>query len=296
MDDDNETKVNETDFQQIAKVGLKMPPIWKNNIKLWFIQVESNFILSGISQDATKYNALVASLDTECLTAVSDILLKPPSDKQYDTLKERLISEFSDSETRRVQKLLSTLQLGDLKPSFLLRQMRELANNSLSDDFLKNLWMQRLPREIQTILSASSETLNNLANLADKIAEVRTDTLGVNAVNQTHINPQPISQFNETKECAKINSHSEKNEISALREEIKNLTEQVQRLSRQTNRGYNNFKRRNSKSPFRKNNYEQRNNENETNDYCFYHKKFGNKAYNCVQPCNYRQTQNDSEN
>jgi len=104
---------------QVARVGVKIPPIWKNNIKLWFIQVESNFSLAGITQDSTKYNTLVAALDAECLTSVSDILFTPPENDKYEALKTRLTNDFSDSETKRAQKLLSALQLGDQKPSML---------------------------------------------------------------------------------------------------------------------------------------------------------------------------------
>ncbi|GFV68681.1 hypothetical protein TNCV_2170521 [Trichonephila clavipes] len=54
--------------------------------------------------------------------------------------------------------------------------MRVLASVAfLNDDFLKTLWLQQLPSEMQSILSVSSQTLQNLAKLADKIAEVRTD-------------------------------------------------------------------------------------------------------------------------
>ncbi|GFT53636.1 hypothetical protein TNCV_4986311 [Trichonephila clavipes] len=45
---------------------------------------------------------------------------------------------------------------------------------SLNDDFF-TLWLQRIPSEMESILSVSSETCENLAKLADKITEVRTD-------------------------------------------------------------------------------------------------------------------------
>ena len=66
---------------QIAKLGVKLPLLWRNNIKLWFVQAESNFQLSGITNDITKYNNVVAAIDPETLTAVSDILLNPSEQK-----------------------------------------------------------------------------------------------------------------------------------------------------------------------------------------------------------------------
>lgn len=277
---------------QVARVGVKIPPIWKNNIKLWFIQVESNFSLAGITQDSTKYNTLVAALDTECLTSVSDILFTPPENNKYEALKTRLTNDFSDSETKRVQKLLSALHLGDQKPSMLLRQMRGLANGALNDEFLRNLWMQRLPLEIQSILSVSSETLDSLALLADKISEVRSDPNSINAVGQS-ATPYPSKINLDTNACASIQSTS--NEISALKEQVRNLSEQIERLSRQQNRGHN-HRRRFSKSPFRGNNNRRRNPPNESSGLCYYHANYGKKARNCEQPCNYSDTGRESEN
>ncbi|GFT99473.1 hypothetical protein TNCV_3239271 [Trichonephila clavipes] len=65
---------------------------------------------------------LVANLDAETLSYVSDIVLSPPNSDKYHTLSQRLITQFSDSETQKIKKLLTDLQLGDEKPSHLLRK------------------------------------------------------------------------------------------------------------------------------------------------------------------------------
>ncbi|KAF8777365.1 hypothetical protein HNY73_014234 [Argiope bruennichi] len=116
----------------------------EKNITLWFIQVESNFALAKITNDLTKYNHLIASIDPETLSA------------------------------EQIRRLLSEPHLGANKPSQLLRKMRELDDSTgIKDDFLKTLWLPRLQSEMQAILSISSESLDNLANMADKIAKVR---------------------------------------------------------------------------------------------------------------------------
>ncbi|GFX19960.1 uncharacterized protein TNCV_1435201 [Trichonephila clavipes] len=88
-------------------------------------------MMSGISSNDTKYSALVANLDAETLSYVSDIVLSPPNSDKYHTLSQRLITQFSDSETQKIKKLLTDLQLGDEKPSHLLRKMKELSNGQL---------------------------------------------------------------------------------------------------------------------------------------------------------------------
>ncbi|GFT77884.1 hypothetical protein TNCV_3074871 [Trichonephila clavipes] len=52
---------------------------WKSNVRLWIAQCDHAFTFSGISSDDTKYSALVANLDAETLSYVSDIVLSPPA-------------------------------------------------------------------------------------------------------------------------------------------------------------------------------------------------------------------------
>ncbi|GFY42299.1 uncharacterized protein TNIN_214911 [Trichonephila inaurata madagascariensis] len=64
------------------------------------------------------------------------------------------------------------MELGDRRPSDLLRQMKSLAGSSISDELIKSLWLQRLPQQTQAIFSTSKDTLNNIAEMADKIISV----------------------------------------------------------------------------------------------------------------------------
>lgn len=264
---------------QVSHVAVKIPPLWKTNIKLWFIQVESNFALAKITNDLTKYNHLISSIDPETLSSVSDILFAPPDSNKYDALKARLITEFSASENEQIRRLISEMHLGDDKPSQLLRKMRELGGKCINDDFLKTLWLQRLPSAIQTILSISSESLDNLAKMADKISEVRTSTENnVFAIGQT-----TALVADSTQRASPLD------EVTALRKEIAALSKQVERFSRDRSRGpghRNNSKHRS----FSRGRSRDRN-----GDYCFYHARFGKNARKCRSPCSYAST-TDQEN
>ena len=266
----------------VSRIAVKLPPLWKNNIKLWFVQAESNFELSGITADQTKYNNIIAAIDPETLSAVSDILLNPPASDKYDTLKNRLIAEFSDSENRQIRKLLSELHLGDDKPSHFLRKMRELAGTSLNDDFLKTLWLQRLPSEIQTILSVSSEPLENLAKLADKIAEVRADPL----INVCAVNNAVSSNLRASSRSDSSNPLY--HEVVTLRQEIAALSQQFQRFSRENPRDRS--RKRYTKSPIRRITSRSRERKN-TSGFCYFHSKFGQEARKCHQPCSFNTNQ-----
>lgn len=252
----------------VSRVALRLPPFWRSNVKLWLIQCEHSFGLSGITNDETKYSALVTSIDAETLSHVSDLVSNPPETGKYKALADRLLLEFGDSENQKAKKLLTELQLGDQKPSQLLRKMRELSAGQLTDEFLKSLWLQRLPTQIQAVLSASSENLTQMANLADKVAEVIQQPVPVYAV------------------ASDENLPGSSTAIAQLTEQVKKLTLQVEHLSREHHRQLNNFRNR----PYRSSSQSRQRRQPQPNgstEICYYHAKFGDKAYKCISPCTF---------
>lgn len=162
---------NNPPVEGVAAISVKPPIFWKANPALWFCQLEAQFEYSRVLQDQTKYNITVMSMDSSVLSQVSDIVLNPPANNKYETLKRRLLERFADSDESRLKKLLTGMSLGDKKPSHFLREMQELAGNGLGIPMLKSLWLQHLPSQCQAILSVSNEDLESLAILADKIVE-----------------------------------------------------------------------------------------------------------------------------
>ncbi|GBL99555.1 hypothetical protein AVEN_68822-1 [Araneus ventricosus] len=158
-------------FCIFSRVALRVTAFWANNVKLYFAQIEANFRIAGIVREQTKFDTLVATLDPQTLTHVSDLLYSPPIDYPYTALKNRLLSEFQVSQNKKVKALLEDLDLGDRKPSLLMRQMQDLSEGLIDDAFLKNLWLNPHPVITRTLLSISSESLSKLAEMADRMHE-----------------------------------------------------------------------------------------------------------------------------
>ncbi|CAD6233208.1 GSCOCG00012259001-RA-CDS [Cotesia congregata] len=83
-----------------------------------------------------------------------------------------MIKRFSESSERQLHRLLSEVELGDKKPSQLLRQMRDLGRNQATDNLLKTKWMSLLPSHVTNVLLvAQNVDLNQQADIADKLME-----------------------------------------------------------------------------------------------------------------------------
>ncbi|GFU10141.1 transposon Tf2-12 polyprotein [Nephila pilipes] len=222
---------------EINRVAVKPPIFWRNKPKLWFLQLEAQFANSGISQDATKYNIVVAALDENVLDFVVDILSNPPENEKYNTLKKALLNRLTDTEESRLKKLLTDLELGDKRPSDLLRQMKSLAGNSISDEIIKSLWLQRLPQQTQAILTISNDTLDKIAEMADKIIAVYSSS---EICQVTKVGSLPNSALS-----------FDRNKLDVLQADIAALTKTFDEFSRNTrsrSKSRGNDRRRRSRS------------------------------------------------
>lgn len=243
---------------QLSRVAFKAPIFWENDPELWFFQVESQFIISDIKSDSTKFHAVVAALSPNVLSCVRDIIKNPPTETAYVTLKDRVLQHFAQSSSSRLNLLLKDLQLGDKRPSHLLNEMRNLAPDKMEEDILQTLWMQRLPTNLQQILSVSKANVDELANIADKIHEV--------------------SGFNFA--ITDVELQSKQSELSSIKAEIAELKTLVQDLSRSKSRPR-------SRSRSRKRSMTPSGQKRSFGNLCWYHHRFGDKAKKCVNPCDW---------
>ena len=166
----------------IAATSIKLPPFWPADPHIWFAQVEAQFATRKISVQKTMYEYVVASLMPEFATEVQDLILTIPEDHPYDQLKASLIKRTAASEQRRLQQLFHCEELGDRKPSQLLRRLQQLFGDSqahISPPFLRELFRQELPGNVRMVLASTSDhlPLEELTQLADRIMDVPPPTV-----------------------------------------------------------------------------------------------------------------------
>lgn len=257
-------------------IASRIPDFWPENPRLWFIQVEA-ILAPQKTSDANKYFMVVAKLNKEVIQQVADIVASPPENNKFETLKNRLLQIYEESETRQVQKLISEIELGDQKPSQLLRRMKELATGKIENDTLKILWQGHLPASVRAVLTVTSaKDLEELAVIADKVMETHQPSQISEVARPPPETPTAFDVATIMAEIAKINLKI--NEMDRGR--WKNRSRSGYRKSSRSRSGSR--PRITPDSP---------------NWLCRYHLRYRNRARNCVAPCNWKtKTPTKSEN
>lgn len=231
-------------------VALKLPQFWSTDPQIWFAQVEAQFATRKITNQDTKFHYVVASLSPEVAVDIRDLLIQKPAENAYDELKKKLLERTTTTKAQKLQQLLATEELGDRKPSQLLRRFQQLLDDSPTDHpLVRELFLQRLPQHVRQLLAVTSNAttpLEELAKLADKAMEVQGNN--INAVQR----PSELAAFD--------NLQAQLNEINNT---LATLTQKRTKPA-----GQPTVSLQTGKQPL-----------------CWYHQRFGGKARKCQPPC-----------
>lgn len=246
--------------RDLHSVSIKIPAFWSADPHMWFGQVEAQFAVKGITAEKTRYYHVVANLSSDAATEVRDLIMSPPQQNPYTALKTALLDRTSESHQRRLQQLLTAEELGDRKPSQLLRRMEQLLEKPLDQPIFEEIFLSRLPSRVRLVLAATTDRLSiaDKAAVADKLMEVTA--LGQHEVNS--VSPAtPSTDFST-------------------------LANEVQKIRKDLDSVLNTISRRRSQSRSRS----LSKNCNDRSGFCFYHYNFGENARKCQSPCAYKST------
>ena len=272
----------------VSAVSIKLPPYWTAHPQLWFCQVESLFSTRGMRADSSRFHHVVAALPPEVALVVSDFLMHPPGNGRYEGLKKTLIQRTTASSQKRLRQLLTSEELGDRKPSQLLRNMRRLLGETQPADesLLGELFLQHLPTNVQAILaSARIDTLEEQATMADKIMEVVPSSLPFIAA--VDVPPRETALPRDAAIPQNVAAPSCDAAIRVLTAELAALRKDISTLKKQ-------FRppRLRSHSHSRQTTGVGASSTSSTvstdSGLCFYHAKYAEKARYCTQPCTYQ--------
>ena len=284
----------------------RLPSFVASNPTAWFHQIEVLFKARRISSELARYSYLVEALPFDVITAVEDLLEKIPEPDPYTQLKTAILQRVAKSSERKLRELFTTLELGDERPSTLLRKMRScLDGRAMSDDILRRLWLDKLPSSLQHVLATCdpATALNQLAQTADRIMDVFPSSSHYASVHHTSVqqprsttspSPEPRSvnvchrRVSPTSEVSRGRSASRHEDFQDLKETIKLLCAQMNTMNATINRlqaDRDSRSRRRSQSRGRS-----------TSQLCWYHQSYGPKAKKCIPPCDYNKSRSGNTN
>jgi hypothetical protein len=188
---------------RVASTSVKLPPFWASDPEVWFLQVEAQFQTRNpaITVDLTKYNYVVGALDNTTASEVRAIIRNPPANNKYDGIKAALIAAYGRTQAQKDLELLTMGDLGDRRPTALLRYIRGLSTDP--NTIYKALFLSKLPVDVRKVLAASPTTdLEELAKEADRIMDAGTQASHfVSAVSSSKSSSSKSSSPNDQSLC-----------------------------------------------------------------------------------------------
>lgn len=261
---DNDGDQATSENTALTTLQVRLPPFWAKNPRSWFAQVEAQFHLRRVTTQLSRYYYVVSALPPDIADELDDVLAATPPADAYDQLKAAILVRKSESTSSRLQRLLTTEELGDQRPSQLLHRMRQLLGEQASDvnnSILRELFLQRLPQGVRMVVAPANDmSLDRLAEMADRVAEYAVPTV-----------------------TALAKSQSSTTAIQDLQAKFDKLTETVAYLQKHAGGPRRSSQRRPSQQ--RNSSSARAQSPSPSPSTCWYHRKYGQRALKCHHPC-----------
>jgi hypothetical protein len=244
---------------QVAHVAVKLPDFWVKDPKMWFAQAEAQFRRARVTAETTMYDYVLMKLPQDVVMSVralvSAIEADPVKQEQsYTLMKEALLGSYGMTKWQMAYSLLDHPDLGDRRPSAMMAEMLSLRYETTAPDSLfLALFLRRLPASIRDHLAAANHTTaTEMATHADILWDARSTTA--------------VSAVTDSLAAVSVRSASPRYSRSPDR-----------RARSPVNRGGGGRQPPRPPTPGRQDGKSSSN----KNKWCFNHKKYGDKAYNC---------------
>ncbi|KAF6780241.1 hypothetical protein AHF37_00312 [Paragonimus kellicotti] len=180
------------------------------------------------------------------------------------------------SEQKRLEALISGEELGDRKPSQLLRRLQQILDGrSIDEALFRQLFLQRLPNFVRSILASRGHMLlDELAELADDIMSIPNNS-HISALAPT--SPDTVTQI-LLQQIEMLNSNLEKLQLSQ-RPRSRNHDRKPRSPSTSAHQSSSRNRNRPPRSPSTSAYRPDSHNKN----FCWYHFKFGADARRRLQ-------------
>lgn len=252
---------------------LPMPKLSESlhNLELYFDSLQYWFDACGVTSDAKKFSTIMAQIPIGDLSEIKTEMGDVPNLAKYEFIKPILVAYFSDAQQKRFREVINDVILGDTKPFQLYAQIKRLAGDLLTESALIELWAARLPE----IAHAAVVQMKSLP-IKDRLvaADALVDSLCLRGIQN---NIQQVG----------VGEKGKSNEISTLEKlslQIAELEKSVRRIIEVRLEGKEIFRKVQGLLVLIR----------DDKWLCWYHFKYGTKAHQCIEPCNFEKLNSKS--
>ena len=107
MAEQNNDDGNEQRIAQTNRISVKVLPFYRANPTVWFLQLESQFVLAGITTDVTKFHYTAANLPED----VALSFISENTNQSYEQLKNNVIALYQKSKSELIEEALGNDEL-----------------------------------------------------------------------------------------------------------------------------------------------------------------------------------------
>lgn len=235
----------------IGATSVKLPALWTVNTLAWFTRAEAEFLACGIKSETTKHCHVLRAMTEEQIMSVFTAATSPTNGSEYTCLKAAILKITARSDQERVNTLLFEEQLGDNLPSKLLIKMKILVPESETKGIIfREIFLLKLPSNVTAQLAAERESsdVDTLAKKADSIIINLRSTASSSGMQRSNT----VASIQGTEDFGLFR---QTNALSQMENNIEKLTLEIASIRGQT--------------------------KNE----CFFHARWGKKAWSCKMPC-----------
>lgn len=243
-----------------------------------FIKLELYFENNGIDDGNKRFTFLLHMLppfyhaELVQRVAVETIAGADGIDK-YQSLKEAILGAATLTSEQKYAQLERLNSLGTLTPREFLYKLKETApKEAINEAFLRHHLLRTIPQDIKTILAATTfDTVDKLADAATRILQTSQSKVVHNITMPKNTEERDIKIILEENKKMKSELEEMKTQLALLCKE-RSETNNTRSLHHPAKQPDINYRMRNQ--PDRP-------------QVCFYHDKYGSKAYRCEPPCKY---------
>jgi len=275
--DTNNNSTYEDTYTQRTNKYIHIPDYFNddNNTPItWFNTAVNLAHLENVHEEQEISCAIIMKLPVKIIKQITNEIEQLKKSKNpLDLLRKTLIEKFTNTSRNILNSCIEDTSLGDRKPSEIYRSLKQKLNQiEKNSEITKTFFLRSLPDNIRIQLAtATTNSGEELAALADRIhAETNLEVNHVHNKNKNEI-------------------HENQNVLTEISKQLENFNTQFKTLEQRLN----NLEVASSRTSNSQRTTDRRANTNTTSNQnkiglCWYHENFGNKAYRCQEPCNFK--------